>query len=213
MVEDAEIGSVGDGDCEDEMVEKSPLTSKNSNGTTGYLTPKARLAFTQLRKAFTKALIFRHFDPKCHIRIEIDMSGYAIGGVLSQQTSDNSGQWHPISFYSQKMILARTWYETHNGEILAIVEVFKTWRHYLKICKHKILVFTNHKKLRRFMDMKNLSSRQICSAQELSTYHFQIDYCPGKANGAADALFCFLQRNKDEDEKLLAENTQILPCL
>ena len=91
MAEDAEVGSTG-GDCEDETVERSPLTSKNSNGAMGYLTPDAKRAFTQLRQAFTKAPILRHFDPKCHIRIETDTSGYTIGGVLSQLTLDNSGQ-------------------------------------------------------------------------------------------------------------------------
>ena len=53
-----------------------------------FLTPDARRAFTQLRQAFTKAPIFRHFDPKRHIRIETDASGCVIGGVLSQMTSE-----------------------------------------------------------------------------------------------------------------------------
>ena len=83
IVQDDEVGRVGGGDCENKTVEKSPLTSKNSNGPIGYLTLKARLAFNQLRKAFTKALILQHFDPKCHIRIETDMLGYANGRVLS----------------------------------------------------------------------------------------------------------------------------------
>ena len=75
MAEDAEVGVDG-GDREDKMVGRSP--SKNSNKATGYLTPDARQAFTQLRQAFTKAPILRHFDPKCHIRIETNASGYAI---------------------------------------------------------------------------------------------------------------------------------------
>ena len=61
-------------------------------GATGepkFLTPDAREAFNQLRQAFTKAPIFQHFDPECYIRIETDVSGYAIGGVLSQLTSDH----------------------------------------------------------------------------------------------------------------------------
>ena len=53
-----------------------------------FLTFKAREAFNLLRQAFTKALILRHFDPECHIWIETDISGYAIGGILSQLTSD-----------------------------------------------------------------------------------------------------------------------------
>ena len=48
IAEDAEVGSIG-GDYEDETVERSPLTSKNSNGATGYLTSDAKRAFTQLR--------------------------------------------------------------------------------------------------------------------------------------------------------------------
>ena len=48
-----------------------------------FLTPNARTAFNYLQLAFTKALILWHFDPKCHIWIETDTSGYTIGGVLS----------------------------------------------------------------------------------------------------------------------------------
>ena len=76
------VGVGGGGDCKDETVGK--LLSKNSNKIIGYLTPNARWAFIQLRQAFIKALIFQHFDLKCHIRIKSDASGYAIGRVLSQ---------------------------------------------------------------------------------------------------------------------------------
>ena len=79
-----EAGISAKGDCEDETVERLP--SKNLNRATGYLTPNARRAFTQLRQIFTKALILRHFHPEYHIWIKTDMSGYAIGGVLSQLT-------------------------------------------------------------------------------------------------------------------------------
>ena len=54
---------------------------------TDFLTPKARLAFIQLRQAFVKALILHHFDPESYIRIETDVSGYAIGSILSQLSS------------------------------------------------------------------------------------------------------------------------------
>ena len=111
------------------------------------------------------------------------------------------------------MILTETRYETHNAELLAIVESFKTWRHYLEGCKHDIFVLTNHKNLCRFMDTKSLSSQQVRWVQELSRYHFQIDYRQGKANGAANALSQFHQKSSDEEEKLQAENTQIFHCL
>ena len=123
-----------------------------------FLIPEARSAFNRLRLSFTKAPILRHFDPECHIRIETDASGYAIGGVLSQLASGTSpdgvvtktdlGQWHPVAFFSRKIIPAETRYETHDGELLAIVEAFKTWRYYLEGCKHEVLVLTDQNNLR-----------------------------------------------------------------
>ena len=173
MAENAEFGVDGC-DHKDRTVKRSPR-SKNLNRA-GYLTWKARLAFTQLRKAFTEALIVRYFDPRCHIRIETDVLGYAISKVLSQLTLDNLGRWHPVAYFSQKMIPAKTCYETHNGELLAIVEAFKTWRPYLEGCKHKVLVLTDHNNLQHFMNIKSLSFCQVRWAQELSHYYFQINY-------------------------------------
>ena len=60
------------------------------------------------------------------------------------------------------------------------------------------------------MDTKSLSSKQVRWAQELSRYHFQIDYRQGKANGAADALSRFPQRNQVKEDELRTENSRIL---
>ncbi len=69
------------------------------------------------------------------------------------------GQWHPVIFFSWKMIPVKTWYKTHNQELLTIIEAFKTWRHYLESCKYEVLVLTDHNNLNWFMDIKNWSSR------------------------------------------------------
>ena len=143
-----------------------------ATGEPNFLTPDAKKAFNHLRLAFIEAPILRHFDPESHIRIETDASGYAIGGVLSQLNLDSDappndsnksdfGQWHPVAYFSRKMILAETWYETHDAELLAIVEAFKTWRHYLEGCKYEILVLTDHNNLRWFIDTKSLSFHQV----------------------------------------------------
>ena len=211
-----------------EKLKKPPKSRNSPNFDTkdsgpNFLILEARSAFNHLRLTFTKASILWHFDPECHIRIKTNTLDYAIRGVLSQLTSGNSpdgvvtkanlGQWHPVAFFSRKIIPAETRYETHDGELLAIVEAFKTWRHYLEGCKHEVLVLTDHNNLRRFMDTKSLSSRQVRWAQELSRYHFRIDYRQGKANAAADALSRFPQRSQDEEEELQAENGQIFHCL
>ncbi len=106
------------------------------NFGTDFLTIEAKKAFIHLKKAFIESLILRHIDPECYIWIETDFSGYAIGGVLSQMTSNHLdqlssdhvthenlnpisskseiGQWHPVAFFSQKMIPAKTRYKTHD---------------------------------------------------------------------------------------------------
>ncbi len=104
-------------------------------------------------------MILNHFDPKRHIQIETDTSNYAIGEIFSQLTSDDLSQWYPVAIFSKKMIPAESQYETHNDEILAIVEVFKTWKHYLKSCKHEVLVLTDYNNFQRFIDTKSLSSK------------------------------------------------------
>ena len=197
-----------------------------ATGEPNFLTPDAKKAFNHLRLAFIEAPILQHFNPESHIRIETDASGYAIGGVLSQLNLDSDappndsnlnksdfGQWHPIAYFFGKMILTETRYKTHDAELLAIVEAFKTWRHYLEGCKHEVLVLTDHNNLRQFMDTKSLSSRQVRWAQELLRYHFQIDYRQAKANEAANALSRFSQRSFNEEKKLRVKNTQILHCL
>lgn len=171
-----------------------------------FLTPEAIEAFDSLKQAFVTAPVLRHFDVQLPVRIETDASGYAIGGILCQQ--DNEGHWHPVAYFSRKMIPAERNYETHDAELLAIVEAFKHWRHYLEGSQHEVLVLTDHNNLRKFMDTKRLSGRQVRWAQELSRYNFRIDYRQGTHN-PADALSRPAQQDTDDDE-LIIENTRIL---
>ena len=190
----------------------SNIVSNSAKNISNYLTPDAKKVFDQLRQVFTQALIFQHFDPERYIWIKTNVSGYAINGVLNQLTNDSS-QWHPVAYFLHKMIPAKTWYTTHNGKFLTIVEAFKTWRHYPKGCKHKILDFTDYNNFCHLIDMKSPSSCQVRWAQELSKYNFRIDYCQGKVNGATDALFCFPQQDNKEKANLWAKNTWILHYL
>ena len=77
-----------------------PLNFKNIKARPGFLISKARLAFTKLKQAFVKVLIFNYFDSECHIQIETNASGYVIGWSLSQLTLDDLGQWHLVAFFS-----------------------------------------------------------------------------------------------------------------
>lgn len=47
-----------------------------------------------------------------------------------------------MAFFLRKIILAETYYKTHNQELWAIMQAFKTWLHYFKGCKYKVFVLT-----------------------------------------------------------------------
>ena len=127
-------GEVDGGEVGDNKVGKKVQNLSKSKKTVrlDFLILGAKLAFNELKQTFVKAPIFYYFNPEHYIRIEIDVPGYTIGGVFCQLILNNLGEWHLVVFFSYKMILVKTRYKTYNGELLAIVEVFKTWKHYLE---------------------------------------------------------------------------------
>jgi len=143
----------------------------------------AESAFRLLLERFTKAPMLMHFDPRRKIRVETDASAFAIAGILVQLNEAN-GWWHPIAFWSRKLIDAERNYETHDQELLAIVASFKHWRHYLEGSEHPIEVLTDHRNLTGFAKVKQLNGRQARWAMFLSSYDFVITHRAGKLNPA-----------------------------
>lgn len=131
---------------------------------TEFFIPGVKEAFLHLWKAFTNANICRCFDVEFHTHIKTDILGYVNDGIFSLITSDQRSlnyvthqdlgssksemsQWYLVAFFFKKMICAEIPYKTHNQELLAIVETFKTWCHYLEGCKYKVFVFNDHNNL------------------------------------------------------------------
>ena len=120
-------------------------------------TDTAKKAFRWIKKSFSGAGVLAHFDPHKCIHLETDASKFAIAAILSQL---QEGQWHPVAFWSRKLIPAETRYKTHDQELLAIVAVFKQWQHYLEGSTHTIEVLTDHNNLVAFQNVKSLNGRQ-----------------------------------------------------
>ena len=75
-------------------------------------------------------------------------------------------------------------YETHDKELLAIIEAFRKWRHYLAGGETPVEVLSDHNNLKYFMTTKSLTARQARWAETLSGFDFEIAYRPGKKNPA-----------------------------
>lgn len=147
-----------------------------------HLTPEEREAFDQLRKAFQDAPVLIHFDPSKPVTIETDASDFAMGAVLSQTAND--GRKHPIAFWSAKFSGPAKTYGIPDKEMMAIVESFKHWRHYLEGSPEEITVLSDHNNLQGFMRQPKLNGRQARWCMYLAGYDFVIRHQAGKRNPA-----------------------------
>ncbi len=68
-----------------------------------FLISGAKQVFIKLRQVFVETPILNHFDSECHIQIETDAFGHAIGRIFSQLISDDLSQWYLVACFSQKI--------------------------------------------------------------------------------------------------------------
>jgi len=87
--------------------------------------------------------------------METDASQKAIVACLSQSSDGKKGK--PVAFHSRKLTPVEQNYDIHNKELLAIMDVFKNWRHYLQRARHEVSVITDHKNLTLFTTTKALN--------------------------------------------------------
>ncbi|KAH9263833.1 hypothetical protein BASA83_012761 [Batrachochytrium salamandrivorans] len=148
--------------------------------------PEQQTSFENLKTAFANSTLLLHPDDSRPFILETDASDYAISGILSQY--DENEVLRPIAFYARQMNSAERNYEIYDKELLAVVESFKHWRHFLQGGLHAVTVLCDHKNLEYFMSTKKLTRRQARWSLDLSEYDFTITHRSGKLNGRADPL-------------------------
>ena len=147
---------------------------------------ECRKSFDTLKEAFTTAPILTHWVPDAQIIVETDASDYALAAILSIITED--GDVHPVAFHSRTFKSAEINYDTHDKELLAIFEAFRTWCHYLEGSALPINVVTNHKNLEYFSTTKILTHHQARWSEYLSQFNLIIWFHPGWLGTKPDAL-------------------------
>ena len=116
---------------------------------------EADQAFEALKKAFTTTPILIHPNFQKPFFLESDASDFALGVVLSQPSED--GRLHSIAFHSRKFTVAEINYDIYDKELLAIVDSFQEWRHFLEGAQHPVTIYTDYKNLEYFMSAKVLN--------------------------------------------------------
>ncbi|KAL3701254.1 hypothetical protein R1sor_019276 [Riccia sorocarpa] len=159
-----------------------PLTLLLGKGKTWQWGTSQEIAFEALKDALLHAPILKWYDPRKPIKVATDASGSAVGAVLQQEWEDG---WHPVAYFSRKLLPAERNYHTTEREELAIVLATKHWKHYLG--DKAFVVETDHKPLVYLETQKDLSKRQIRWAEWRQRFNMTIMYVEGRKQ-LADAL-------------------------
>lgn len=161
------------------------LTGKKIDTVAGLCTPEVIKSFKTLRNLFSKAPFLIHFDFNLPRILQVDSSGFAFSGILSQK--DKTGDLKPVAYFSRKLNDTERRWQVHDQELGAIVNVFEEWRAWLLGANDPILVFSDHANLKYFMTAQNLTARQARWASFLSEFNFDILHIAGKLNPADPA--------------------------
>ena len=118
--------------------------------------------------------------------VETDASNYAIAGILLIHCTDK--EIRPVTYYSQTLLAPELNYDTHDKELLAIHELFWSWRHYLEGLAEPVDIVTGHKNLKYFSTTRLLTQQQAHWSEFLLQFNMVIRFCPRKLSMKPDAL-------------------------
>src|SRR6266581_3673885 len=184
-----------------------PLTCLTWKGIPWVFSDDCHSAFQHLKAAFTSTLILTHWVPDALIIMETDASDYAISGIISIRCADEE-IW-PVAFRSQTLTMPELNYDTHNKELLAIFEAFRSWRHYLEGSGNPVDIVTDHKNLEYFCMTKLLTHWQARWSEFLSQFNMVVRFHPGKLGTKPDALTrCWDIYPKEGDKDYACVNPQ-----
>ena len=116
---------------------------------------KYQMIFNILKEAFISDVIFCHYNSNHKIVIKINVSNYVFEGILSQYNED--GVLYLVTYFSKKHNLTECNYEIYDKEFMIIVCVFEKWCSEFEGFTFLVKVITNHKNLKYFIFIKQLS--------------------------------------------------------
>ena len=165
-------------------------------------------AFDHLKARFCKEPILKVYDPTLPTRIEVDASGFATGGILSQKHTD--GRWHPVAYRSDSMSKEERNYEIYDREMLGCIRALEDWRHFLEGLSDPFEVVTDHKNIEWWTTARDLNRRQARWSLYLSRFNFHVVYKKGESM-QADALSRFAHdhvSDRDDNRQIVVLGQQ-----
>ena len=120
-----------------------PLHDLTKKDTPWQWNKEQQEAFDSIKHQFYTEPILKVYDPELPTRVEVDASGFATGGILSQK--HDNGLWHPIAYHSQSMSKDKHNYKIYNREMLGLIRALEDWHHFLEGITFEVI--TDHKNI------------------------------------------------------------------
>jgi len=137
-------------------------------------------AFNELKHVLSSSPLLSFPKEEEEFIFDTDASNIGVGAVLSQR---QEGKERTIAYFSRVLNKAERNYCVTRRELLAIVDFFKFFRHYL--LERKFLIRTDHVSLKWLKDLKDQLARWL---EKLQCFQFEIIYWKGQSHGNADGL-------------------------
>uniref|UniRef100_A0A7N2MWN1 RNA-directed DNA polymerase n=1 Tax=Quercus lobata TaxID=97700 RepID=A0A7N2MWN1_QUELO len=157
----------------------APLTHLTRKNAKFVWTEECEKSFQELKQRLVTAPVLTILSNMGGFVIYSDASRKGLGCVLMQHGEVIAYASRQLKSYEQN-------YPTHDLELAVVVFALKIWRHYLY--GERCEIYTDHKSLKYFFTQKELNMRQRRWLELIKDYDCSINYHPGKANVAADAL-------------------------
>lgn len=160
-------------------------------------TPEAELAMEELKHKLTSPPVLVHYDQGGELTVRCDASGYGIGAVLMQNSSDKL-KTGVVAYTSRTLSTSEKNYATTHRECLAMVHAVKHWRHYLYGKQFEVV--TDHHALCWLMRTKDHTNQLMRWSLILQEYTFKVKYESGKTHDDADCLSRYPQDVKTSSD-------------
>jgi len=149
---------------------------------------ECQVAFEILRQKLIEAPVMAYPLNEGRYILDTDASGFAIGGVLSQEQADEDGvlQERVISYGSRTLQACERRYCTRRRELLAVVHFVKQFKPYLY--GRECLIRTDHASLRFIKKLKDPNEQFSRWIETLEETLYTIEIRSGKLHANADGL-------------------------
>ena len=110
----------------------------------------------------------------------------SLTAILSQLCDDE--KWHPVSFTSKSLSLAKCNYTIYDKELPSVIHRLEEWRHILEGTKHMIEIMNDHRNLTYFRTAQTLNCHQARWSLYLSQFNYSLTHRAGKHSAKPNAL-------------------------